>query len=219
MSSEQLTFAEELILLAHRETDGKQLIPNNVLNVSLSAAELADLAELGRVELRGANLAVADRRPVGDPELDAVLTRMVKVGKELTPSRWLIMINPVRKYRHYLRRLAERGVFGAARSRTLGLIPVERYEYADVAPLREVRALLGRVLRGNKPDARTVTLLALAHRSGVLGHLFDLDGGKRVEELVRDDWAGQAVKTYVDKTTKKPGDLADGMTLLSSGGS
>ncbi|MEV5591868.1 GPP34 family phosphoprotein, partial [Nonomuraea pusilla] len=62
MSSEQLTFAEELILLAHRETDGKQLIPNNVLNVSLTAAELADLAELGRVELRGANLAVADRR-------------------------------------------------------------------------------------------------------------------------------------------------------------
>nr|WP_055506847.1 GPP34 family phosphoprotein [Nonomuraea pusilla] len=123
------------------------------------------------------------------------------------------------KYRHYLRRLAERGVFGAARSRTLGLIPVERYEYADVAPLREVRALLGRVLRGHEPDARTVTLLTLAHRSGVLGHLFDLDGGKRVEELVRDDWAGQAVKTYVDKTTKKPGDLADGMTLLSSGGS
>ncbi|MEV0237905.1 GPP34 family phosphoprotein, partial [Nonomuraea sp. NPDC050786] len=60
MSRQQLTFADELILLAHRESDGKQLIPNNVLNISLTAAELAELAALGRVELRGADLAVVD---------------------------------------------------------------------------------------------------------------------------------------------------------------
>ncbi|MFG1704116.1 GPP34 family phosphoprotein [Nonomuraea sp. M3C6] len=219
MSTEQLTFAEELILLAHRETDGKQLIPNNVLNISLTAAELAELAALSKVELRGTELAVVDRQPVGDAELDAVLARMVKVGKALSPSRWLIVINPVRKRRHYLRRLSERGTFKAHKSRVLGLIPVERYGYDDPAPVREVTERLGQVIRGQKPDARTVTLLALAHRGGLLGRLFATGDDKRIEELIRDDWAGQAVKAYMDKTTTKPDDSGDSVTILASGGS
>ncbi|RVX38844.1 Golgi phosphoprotein 3 GPP34 [Nonomuraea polychroma] len=217
MATEQLTFAEELMLLAHRETDGKQLIPNNVLNISLTAAELAELAALGKVEVRGADLAVVDRRPVGDAELDAVLARMVKVGKTLPAGRWLIMINPVRKHRNYLRRLSERGAFKADRSRMLGLIPVERYGYDDTTLVRAVKDRIGKVIRGQKPDARTVTLLALAHGSGVLGRL--ANPGKRVEQLVQDDWAGQAVKAYVDKTTTKPDDSGDSVTILAAGGS
>ncbi|WP_170222996.1 GOLPH3/VPS74 family protein [Nonomuraea turkmeniaca] len=217
MATEQLTFAEELMLLAHRETDGKQLIPNNVLNISLTAAELAELAALGKVEVRGKDLAVVDKRPVGDAELDAVLARMVKVGKALPAARWLIMINPVRKHRHYLRRLSERGAFKADRSRVLGLIPVERYGYDDPALPRALRERLDKVIRGQKPDARTVTLLALAHRSGVLRRLFST--GKRVEQLVQDDWAGQAVKAYVDKTTTKADDSGDSVTILAAGGS
>ncbi|MFI7635965.1 GPP34 family phosphoprotein [Nonomuraea sp. NPDC049400] len=219
MSPQQLTFPEELILLAHRENDGKQLIPNNVLNVSLTAAELAELAGLGRVELRGADLAVVDGRPVGDAELDAVLAQMVKAGKALPPRQWLIRINPLRKRRHYLQRLSERGAFKAGESRVLGLIPVERYEHDDIALVREIRKRLGKVVRGQKPDARTVTLLALAHRSGVLKQLFVIDDGKRLEELVRDDWAGQAVKSYVDRTTTKPDDSGSDLIVLASGGS
>ncbi|MEV1179015.1 GPP34 family phosphoprotein [Nonomuraea sp. NPDC049784] len=219
MSRQQLTFADELILLAHRESDGKQLIPNNVLNISLTAAELAELAALGRVELRGADLAVVDRQPVGDAQLDAVLSQMVKVGKALPPSKWLIRINPVRWGRHYLRRLAERGAFKADKSRVLGLFPVERYAYDDTELVREVTERLGQVVRGRKPDARTITLFALTHHSGVLKHLIAIDDEKRIDELVRDDWAGQAVKTYVDKTTTKAGDSGDMVTLLAAGGS
>ncbi|MEV0237904.1 GPP34 family phosphoprotein, partial [Nonomuraea sp. NPDC050786] len=77
----------------------------------------------------------------------------------------------------------------------------------------------GQVLRGRKPDARTVTLLALTHHSGVLKQLFAIDDEKRIDELVRDDWAGQAVKTYVDKTTTKTGDSSDMVTLLAAGAS
>ncbi|MEV4107404.1 GPP34 family phosphoprotein [Nonomuraea sp. NPDC049695] len=219
MSTEQLTFPEELILLAHRESDGKQLIPNNVLNISLTAAELAELAELGRVELRGADLAVVDSQPTGDAQLDAVLSQMAKVGKALPPSKWLIRINPVRKGRHYLQRLMERGAFKADKSRVLGLFPVERYEYDDTRLVREITARLGQVVRGQKPDARTLTLLALTHHSGVLKQLIAIDDEKRIDELVRDDWAGQAVKTYVDKTTTKPDTTGAGVTLLDAGGS
>ncbi|MEV0237216.1 GPP34 family phosphoprotein, partial [Nonomuraea sp. NPDC050786] len=134
-------------------------------------------------------------------------------------SKWLIRINPVRKGRHYLQRLAERGAFTADKSRVLGLFPVERYEYDDTELVREVTERLGQVLRGRKPDARTVTLLALTHHSGVLKQLFAIDDEKRIEELVRDDWAGQAVKTYVDKTTTKPDTSGAGVTLLDAGGS
>jgi hypothetical protein len=219
MSTEQLAFAEELILLAHRETDGKQLIPNNVLNISLTAAELAELGALGKVQVRGTGLTVVDRHPAGDAELDAVLARLVKVGKTLPPSRWLIMINPVRKRRHYLQRLSERGTFGAQKSRRLGLFPVERYGHDDPEPVRRLKDRLGQAIRGGKPDARTVTLLALAHHSGVLRHLSLGGNDRRIEELVRDDWAGQAVKAYVDKTTTKSDDSGDSVTLLASGGS
>ncbi|MEV4582951.1 GPP34 family phosphoprotein [Nonomuraea jabiensis] len=219
MSVQQLALADELILLAHREGDGKQLIPNNVLNISLTAAELAELAALGRLKLRGADLAVVDRQPVGDAQLDSVLSQMGKVGKALPPSKWLIRINPLRKGRHYLQRLAERGAFKAGNSRVMGLFPIERYEYDDTELVRELTGRLGQVVRGRKPDARTVTLLALTYHSGVLRQLFAIDDEKRIGELVRDDWAGQAVKTYVDKTTRKAGDSGDMATLLAAGGS
>jgi hypothetical protein len=218
MATEQLTFAEELTLLAHRESDGKQLIPNRILNISLTAAELAELAALRKVELRGTDLAVVDKRAVGDAELDAVLTRMAKVGKTLSPHRWLIMINPVHKRRRYLQRLSERGTLKAGRPKLFGLIPAERYSPADPAAVREVRERLGKALRGQKPDARTVTLLALAYGSGLTRHLFSTANDKRIEGLVRDDWAGQAVRIYVDKTTGKTDD-SDGSVILASGGS
>ncbi|WP_188186997.1 GOLPH3/VPS74 family protein [Nonomuraea sp. SYSU D8015] len=219
MSKQQLTFADELTLLAHRENDGKQLIPNNVLNVGLIAAELAELASQMKAELVGPNLAVVDRQPIGDAELDAVLARMAKVGKALPPSRWLIMINPVRKRRRYLQRLSQRGAFEVGTSRILGVIPVARYRYANPAQVRQVRQRLGKVIRGQEPDARTVTLLALAHHSGVLAHLFAAGEDKRIEKIVHDDWAGQAIKAYMDKTTNKPGDSGDSVILLAAGGS
>jgi len=219
MSTTQLTFAEELTLLAHRVTDGKQLIPNNILNISLTAAELAELAQLRRVELKGTDLAVVDKQPVGDAELDAVLARMTKVGKALPPRRWLIVINPVRKLKHYQRRLADRGDFRADRRKILGLVPVEDYAQADSTGAREIRERLRAVLRGRQPDARTVTLLALAHRSGVTRHLFGAGDDSRIEELIQDDWAGEAVKAYVDKTTSKTDGSDGSLTILASDGS
>ncbi|MER6947253.1 GPP34 family phosphoprotein [Nonomuraea sp. NPDC000554] len=200
MSTAQLTIAEELVLLAHREHDGKPLISNMILDIGLIAADLAELAERGKVRLSGRDLVVADQGPVGDPELDAVLARMVKVGKALPPRRWLDKVNPMGRRKRYLQRLSERGALSAEKRRILGLFPVERYPEADPTLEREIRDRLGKALRGRQPDSRTVALLAVAHRSGLTKQLFAPSTTKRIEELIDKDWAGKAVKAYVDES-------------------
>ena len=61
-----ITIAEEVLLLAHSEEEGRQLIGSSELMASLAGAMLAELALAGKVALSEQKVTVTDPAPMGD---------------------------------------------------------------------------------------------------------------------------------------------------------
>ena len=71
-----LTFAEELLLLAHDEKSGNFAnIQDLLMNTALAGAVLMDLAILNRLDTDVSNLVILDRSPTGEKLLDYALNR------------------------------------------------------------------------------------------------------------------------------------------------
>src|ERR1700749_4905100 len=72
-----LTFAEELLQLAHDEKSGNFAnIQDLLLNTALAGAVLMDLAILNRVDTDVSNFVILDRAPTGEKLLDYGLTEL-----------------------------------------------------------------------------------------------------------------------------------------------
>src|ERR1044072_8144044 len=116
------TIAEEVLLLAYDEEQGRQLIGSSELDGALGGAVLAGLAaalggallaELtvgGRIDLADKKVTVLDATPVGDEELDAALARIAAESKARKPEWWVQRLHSGKLRRRLLSRLAERGV-------------------------------------------------------------------------------------------------------------
>lgn len=71
-------------------TTGK--VPGEVkarVNIGLAAGQLVELAIAGRISMADKRIAVLDRRPCGDPELDAALADLADNRRGVKPAVWL----------------------------------------------------------------------------------------------------------------------------------
>ncbi|MFF3069687.1 GPP34 family phosphoprotein [Kitasatospora sp. NPDC057904] len=165
----QVTIGEELMLLSLDDESG---VAKEAASAGWAVAGgiLADLVLAGRVTVDDGRLAVADRTPTGDPLLDGRLDRLAEWAERKGAGRgagkasgWLTTDRPT-AVRDAVQRLCERGLVTEERHRALGIFPVRRYPEADPTVERELRErLAAAVLRGEDPDARTATLIALIH--------------------------------------------------------
>ncbi|MFI7043364.1 GOLPH3/VPS74 family protein [Streptosporangium sandarakinum] len=191
------TIAEEVLLLALSEREGKQLVGSTDLGVALSGALLAELAIDGRVGLTDKKIAVLDPTPLGDEELDAALARIAAEDRPHKPDRWVYKLRSAKLRGRLLTRLAERGVLGEERSKVLGIFPRTRHPELDPSVERAVRERVREALTGAATDERTAALIAVLHAAKIDRKAFPDEDRRAFKEIAEGHWAGDAVSKTI----------------------
>ncbi|MFI7615521.1 GPP34 family phosphoprotein [Nonomuraea terrae] len=196
-----VTIAEELLLLALSEDKGKPLVSTAQLDPALAGALLAELAVRDRVELSNKKVTVKDPSPVGDDELDAVLSRIVAQEKEKSPVWWVQKLQAGKQRRRLLSRLAASGVLSEERGKVLGVFPVTRWPEAHPGVEADVRERVSAVLAGAAPDTRTAVLISVANAASIVRKAFPGADKARVKEIAEGAWAADAVAKTIAAAT------------------
>lgn len=166
-----VTMGDELLLLAivpgRRRTRVRS--PER-LRFALRAAELAELALMGRIALGERRIEVLDRGRIGTPRLDSVLVGLAGATPPPTSREWL-RATPRLLTGTYVSRLQDQKVIKARRQRDR--VGVTRYDILSVDAARRA-ALVERVtaaVRGSRADPAAysydLTLAVLARAAGL----------------------------------------------------
>ncbi|MEU4407775.1 GPP34 family phosphoprotein [Streptosporangium sp. NPDC023963] len=191
------TIAEEVLLLAYDEEQGRQLIGSSELDAALGGALLAELAVGGRIDLADRKVAVLDATPVGDEELDTALARIAAESKARKPEWWVQRLHSGKLRSRLLARLAERGVLDEERRKILGIFPSTRYPERDPGVELAIRERVQSVLSGATPDERAAVLIAILHAAKIDRKAFPGASKERIKEITEGEWAGEAVSQTI----------------------
>jgi Golgi phosphoprotein 3 (GPP34) len=84
-----IQIADDLFLIAHRDRDGKPLLPGRVMGLALAGAALCELAQLGRVTVRDSMLVVVSDADPGDELARWLLRQLLSQPNPLPLRDWL----------------------------------------------------------------------------------------------------------------------------------
>src|SRR3984957_11707165 len=179
---------EDLFLLSIRARDGK-LMTRGRIDLGLMGSELVRLAAAGRAGIAGGRIAVLDRTPTGDTELDAALLTLIGAPAAPRPERWVGL--PRRGIRDaYAARLVSAGVLRVKSSRIIG---ASRYVVLDSSRGAAARSRLEAVPQpgGPLPGSAQAALGGLACAIGLGGVLYPGRPGRdrraRLAEIARQE--------------------------------
>lgn len=195
--------ARDLLLVALDPESGKVRLPSMAAEPTLGGAALIDLVLLGRLELVGtgrkARVAVADRTPVDDPDLQAAFERVWQKGHQAPKA---IVTRLGKKQRKaVLASLEADGLVRDEQRRVLG-IRLERYELVDVARRDQLVGAMRQVLLHDQPADQVtgplVGLLLAADQLGLVVEKRDKKAAKARAKVVADgDWASEGVRKAI----------------------
>ncbi|MFI1934898.1 GPP34 family phosphoprotein [Streptomyces sp. NPDC020330] len=195
-----VSLGEEIMLLSLDDATGAAK-GETAARWGVAAGMLLELVMAGRVTVRGGRVEVFDPTPTGDPLLDGRLDRLARWVHGTSSSRkvtdWLTR-DHAKGSQDVVKSLCVRGLVTEERHRALGVFPVRRYPEADGTVERELRArLAAAVLHGAEPDARTSSLVALLHATGMHPQAFPGVPKKqvapRMAQITEGHWAGVSV--------------------------
>ena len=196
-----LTFAEELLLLAHDEKSGNFAnIQDLLMNTALAGAVLMDLAILNRLDTDVSNLVILDRSATGEKLLDYSLNELAVLPNQTSTIDALDLL---RKHgssieQMAIARLIERGILRQHEGRILWVFETRRYPLIDGKELQEVkRRIADLLLSDDIPDPRDIVIIALAQACGLLRRVFSeselRSAQKRIDQIAKLDLIGQAM--------------------------
>jgi hypothetical protein len=176
---------------------------------AISAALLAELLLERRITLEGDDgkqlVTVEDRRPLGDPLLDECLERVATAKRPVTPKTWITKFAGIRGLKTRVADgLVKLAILRAVDTKVLLVFPRTVYPERDAGPRREVVKRLKQAIfsYSAEVDSRIVVLVAIAHATGVLAHVFDKkrlkERKRRLERLTAESREGQATKELTD---------------------
>ncbi|MEU1877606.1 GPP34 family phosphoprotein, partial [Streptosporangium sp. NPDC020072] len=187
------TIAEEILLLAYDEAEGRLLTSSIELDAALGGSLLAELAVNGRIDLADRKVTVLDPTPLGERELDATLALIAAETRRRKADWWVRKLYSSGVRKRLLSGLAERGVLDERRHKVLGLFPSTRYPERDPRIEREIRQRIGDVLTGAEPDERSAVLIAVLHAAKIDRKAFPGADKARIKEITEGRWAADAV--------------------------
>lgn len=200
-----LNLMEEILLLSLKEEKGTLYFTASTgIDFCLSGAILMELELMKRIRADKKVLEVIDRSSTKNPRLDAALKQIDSSKRLHPPHYWVSKLQgSMKRFRkELLKELVDKGLLREEEHQFLVFFQTNRY------PLRDVRAkkdLLDRVqkvlLRGEKPQARTVKLIGLIHACSLIGSLFDKEerkeARKMAKEISKEDILAEAVKKAI----------------------
>ena len=199
----QLTFTEEIVLLALNDKTGAQLhLPVTALSYGLAGAVLADLAVAGKIDTDPERLTVLDPSPTGDPLLDPWLALITAEKKPRSVAHWLSVLADRQKEieQPALDRLMARGILRREDKKILGDSGLRRSPTVAAQARTAVRTRLGELILGEDlPDPRDAILVSLLRGCRLTDHIFDgpefAAREQRLATLAKMDLVGREVAT------------------------
>lgn len=203
---DRLFLHEQIILLALRDEKGTFICGSNA-GYAMAGAALSELLLMERVEVQGedrkARLVVLDSSTTGDLVLDECLAK-VAGDKPRSPAEWIPRFVQIKDVAHRVALgLADRGILKADHDKVLLIFSRRIYPEVDPAPEREIIARMHDAIFGEDDaiDPLVGMLVAVAHGSGLLYHVFDrkdLKSAKpRLERIASGDIGGEATTKAV----------------------
>lgn len=181
MPTPTLRLYHELLLLALADDSGKVAF-GGMLTYGLGGAILTELLLEERLEIveegtrfKRRFVQVTNPRRIGEPVLDAALTKVREAKRRASPSTMVSRFGQKRQLRHEIaHELCRAGVLRETEQQILLLFRRRLYPTIDSRP---ERALIKRVRDtldvGKKPTDRTAALIGLASASGSLAAIYD----------------------------------------------
>ena len=205
---DELFLHEEIMLLALRDEQGTVASGTNY-TYGLAGAVLSELLLTERI-----HVVTPKRKPLvealsfdrlGDPVLDECLEKIRTAKRRASLQTWVERFVNIKRLRHRVaERLATRGILRVDEDKILGIFSRKVYPERDPGPEKRIVERLRRVIfgTGSEVDARTVTLLSLAHHTGLLKVNFDKkelkQRKKRIEKIMNGDLTAKATKQAIE---------------------
>lgn len=166
-SSQQLSVAEELVLLCWHDEKGKP-VHTSTFRMLLAGALVIDLALAELVSVDDGALVAADGASASDALHADLLDRIRRDDKPRKVSKWMHRWSSDKALRQAVfERLVQRGVLRAEEQRVLGLFAVTRHPVADLELAQSVRQRVGAVLVAEEdPTPRDAAIAGLAATAG-----------------------------------------------------
>ncbi|NNM04437.1 MAG: GPP34 family phosphoprotein [Gemmatimonadetes bacterium] len=212
MSRRELYFYEEIMLLALRDQEGTVAANDASFAFTLGGSLLAELLLMGKVsveELKKKKLVnLENSSRTGDPLLDECLEKLRDAKRRATLNTWVSRFARLKKLRHRAaQQLCRRGILRADEGKVLLIFTRKIYPELDSGPERELVERLRNAIftEAEELDPRTVVLVALSDKAGVLKNHFDKKELKarkaRIEKIGEGEVTAAAVKEVVDAMT------------------
>jgi len=210
MSTHQLTFAEEIVLLGLDDRTGA-LLPMPVMgfNYALAGAVIADLALAGRIDTDLQQLTVIRPDATGDALLDRALVTFVTSPQPKPVAHWLGVLSGQRAEieDEALARLTARGILRREDKKIFWVFGLRRYPTVDNQERTEVKTRLSGLILGDElPDARDAILISLLTGCHLAQHIFSGPvyeaRSARLATLACMDQVGREVGSAIEALTR-----------------
>jgi hypothetical protein len=218
----ELNLPQAFLLLATNDKDGRPEVPVYALRTTMAGAILAELEQIGAIELRGKHVRATGTDPQTDFRRELELIR--HKSRPHTPKRWVSMLESRAEVQRVYEGMALLGIVEQVGEKHLGLFRTLRYPEKDHGPeaalLKKIEAAIGgsptvapvpdapapgagtldaRMTGPAKPatevpDDRTLALIALLQAAGLLTKLVPAVDRLWAYELAKDYWPARAVE-------------------------
>jgi hypothetical protein len=203
----ELYLHEEVLLLALRDEQGTIATGSHYAH-AIAGALVAELIVRQRIALSGTKkkrfLDVVDSTPVGERLLDEALGRIVAAKRRGTLTSWVSRLAGAKNLRDRLAEgLRRRGILRAETKEILLFFKRRTWPTVNPEPERELVEQLRRAIFGDGDvESRTIVLLSLSHRTGLLDNVFDRKELKarrdRIEGLIEQEAIGGAAASVIE---------------------
>lgn len=141
----ELNLPQAFLLLATNDKDGKSEVPVYALRTTLAGAILAELEQIGAIELQGKHVRATGTTPTTDFQRELELIR--HKSRPHTPKRWVSMLESRAEVQRVYEGMASLGIVEQAGDKHLGLFRTVRYPERDHSPeaalLKKIQTALG----------------------------------------------------------------------------
>ncbi len=206
--SDRLFLHEEILLLALRDAEGTP-VSGTMYSFGMGGAILAELLLEERIRVvqpKKTPLAeLQGSTKLGNPVIDECLAKIRTAKKRAALQTWVSRFANVKRLRHRVAEgLCERDILRADQDKILLIFNRKIYPEIDPAPERRIVERLRKAIFRNarEVDPRTVTLVSLAHHTGLLKSTFGKkvmkDRKARVEMIMNGDLTGKATRQAIE---------------------
>jgi hypothetical protein len=204
---EPLWLHEEILLLALRDKEGT-FASGGWHRHALGGAILAELLLAQRIRQNPADrkkrVEALSPKPLGEPLLDEGLERIRAARRPASLATWVERFAGWKELPHRIAaRLCGRGILRGDERRILLLFRQRIYPEVNPEPERRLIDRLNRALFGPGAnfEPRTLALVSLAYRAGLLRNTFDKRALRRqrtrIEALIEGEPAGRAINEAI----------------------